>query len=81
MAEPVTPPRGFRAVPDEEEFHLLSMLTEDTTEVTCEQCGPLEHLGTGVEGIIAHSADHTMVTGHTVTERHVLTRVFRERRS
>ena len=55
-----------------DEFHPIRLrLVSDVTEVTCEQCGPLEHTGAGLEGQVAHGADHAIATGHAVTERHV----------
>jgi len=68
---PVTPPRGFAAVP--EVFHPITLaMTSDATEVTCASCGLLEHTGTGPgEGHVAHGADHAIATGHTVTETRI----------
>lgn len=56
------------------EFHQIAIsLTEDSTEDTCAVCGPLEYVSA-----VGHSADHTMVTGHTVIERHVIVTTVRE---
>lgn len=63
-----------------EEFHpIVTRLAEDTTEVTCAVCGPVEHTGSGAEGHAAHGAQHAIVTGHTVSERHVRLTVISER--
>lgn len=80
MAEPVTPGRGFPALGPEEEFHPITVrAVSDVTEVFCEGCGFSEHTGAGAELAVAHAADHAILTGHTVTERHVRVIVFSER--
>lgn len=56
------------------EIHPIAIsLTEDSTEDTCVVCGPLARVSA-----VSHAADHTMVTGHTVTERHVMVTTVRE---
>jgi hypothetical protein len=56
------------------EFHEINIhLDADFTDVACAVCGPLEHTAA-----VAHAADHTMVTGHTVIERHVTVSTIRE---
>jgi hypothetical protein len=56
------------------ELHPISIrLDADFTESTCAVCGPLERTST-----VSHAADHAMVTGHTVTERHVTVSTVRE---
>lgn len=64
---------------DAGEFHPIAIdLTEDATDVRCAEpgCGFCED--TGVMHAVTHAADHTMVTGHTVIERHVTVSVVRE---
>ena len=71
MTAPVTDPAG-----DVQEFHPITIgLAEDTTDVTCAGCGFAEHTGSGQD---ARGAHHVIVTGHTVTERHVRTTVISE---
>ena len=56
------------------EFHPISACqTEDSTDVRCSEpgCGFCEDAGTGFAAAVTHAADHSMVTGHTVS-------VFRE---
>jgi hypothetical protein len=62
------------------EIHpIVISLTEDSTEASCTDpgCSFHEESGTGF-GPAAHAADHTLVTGHTVTERHVVVTTVRE---
>ena len=63
------------------EFHpIASSLTEDSTQVRCGEpgCGFCEDAGTGFDPVVTHAADHAMVTGHPVTERHTVVTAFRE---
>jgi len=65
-----------------QEFHPISaVLAEDTTEITCAGCEFAEHTGSGTEGHTANGARHAIVTGHTVTERHVRLTVISEGRA
>jgi len=66
MAGPVTPPRGFAAVP--EEFHPISVATTAYTEVSCSGCDYRRRTGAAD---VTHGADHAIATGHTVTETHI----------
>ena len=66
------------------EIHPIAIsLTEDSTEVRCTEsgcgfCEPAFSEGPGSGHAVTHAADHTMVTGHTVTERHVVVTTVRE---
>jgi hypothetical protein len=54
------------------EFHPITVsLAEEFTEAVCACCGPLERTSA-----VSHAADHALVTGHTVTERHVRVRMI-----
>ena len=56
------------------EFHPISViLLEDFTDVVCSVCGALQRTSS-----VARGADHALVTGHTVTERHVVINEIRE---
>lgn len=59
--------------PDEEFHSITAQLDEAFTDVICAVCGPIEHVRS-----VAHAAEHCMVTGHTVVERHVAVMTFRE---
>ena len=73
-----------RFIPGTGELHSIAIqLTEDSTEVRClfpgcGFCEPAFSAGAGSSHAVTHAADHTMVTGHTVTERHVMVSVVRE---
>ncbi len=63
------------------ELHPIAIdLTEDATDVRCAEpgCGFCEDTGAGFGSAVTHAADHTMVTGHSVIERHVTVSVVRE---
>ena len=63
------------------ELHPIAIsLAEDITDVWCTEpgCGFCE-AAAGLGPAVTHAADHSMVTGHTVTERHVVVSVVRER--
>ena len=75
---------GSVSAPRAGELHPIAIsLTEDSTEVRCTEpgCGFCEDArGPGFGPAVTHAADHTMVTGHTVIERHVVVSVVRELR-
>jgi hypothetical protein len=56
-------------------------LAEDATECACDEpgCGFCESTAGGSMLAVTHGADHAIVTGHTVTERHVRVTVIRGR--
>ena len=62
------------------ELHSIAFQqTEDSTAVRCTEPGCPFHEESGAGfGPAAHAADHAMVTGHSVIERHVVISVVRE---